>query len=72
MFCEFKSSSEDDSIISFVRPNIDITRIMDRFEEWGASSSLYIRNLIAKLLCRLSVTNLELMPNGHGAAGTVE
>ncbi|OMJ08288.1 hypothetical protein AYI69_g11127, partial [Smittium culicis] len=56
MLAEFTKTLDDASIVSFVRPVLDIAPVLDTFKEWGPTSDLTVKRLTAKLCWLLSVT----------------
>ncbi|OMJ26792.1 hypothetical protein AYI69_g3794 [Smittium culicis] len=56
MLSEFTSTLDDASILSFVRPVLGITPVLDTFKEWSTTSGLAVKILTAKLYWLLSKT----------------
>ncbi|OMJ29796.1 hypothetical protein AYI69_g677 [Smittium culicis] len=56
MLAEFTSTLDGILIVSFVRPILDITPVLDSFKERGPTSGLTVKRLAAKLYWLLSVT----------------
>ncbi|OMJ18478.1 hypothetical protein AYI70_g5333 [Smittium culicis] len=56
MLADFTKTLDDASIVSFVRPVLDIAPVLDTFKEWGPTSDLTVKRLTAKLCRLLSVT----------------
>ncbi|OMJ16494.1 hypothetical protein AYI70_g6559 [Smittium culicis] len=65
MLAEFTKTLDDASIVSFVRPVLDIAPVLDTFKEWGPTSDLTVKRLTAKLCWLLSVTGLRRPSDIH-------
>ncbi|OLY85130.1 hypothetical protein AYI68_g684 [Smittium mucronatum] len=56
MFSEFLKFLDESSIRSFVRSEIDITPVLQKFREFGPTEEPSVKNIISKLCLLLALT----------------